>query len=213
VTEGSALFVALPAANDPIHDIIDDPHITLMYFGDAAEVEAAHPEVVTDLLEIGDFVAPNIPAFSAKVSGRAVIGEDQARVLLVESLGLVDLYRTLLEMDPIDVLLAEHEERHPWWIPHMTYGYGEDGDPFDAPAEISIVQLGLWWGEDRAFWPLTGPGMETELASGVTPVIDCADDIPVGIRVANSDPSARWYVQRRAKALGCSHLLPEWAGA
>lgn len=50
------------------------------------------------------------------------------------------------------------------------------------------------------------------VASGVAiPVIASADDVDVAVKVAQNNPSARWYVAKRAKALGVSERVPaDW---
>jgi hypothetical protein len=46
-------------------------------------------------------------------------------------------------------------------------------------------------------------------ASGVQiPQINAPEDLDLGIRFANSHPTARWYVTKRASALGASARLP-----
>lgn len=46
-----------------------------------------------------------------------------------------------------------------------------------------------------------------EVASEM-PVIASIDDIPAAIEVGQADPSIRWYIDKRAAALGASDMLP-----
>lgn len=44
------------------------------------------------------------------------------------------------------------------------------------------------------------------------PIIASVKDLPLGIRYGNQVPDARWYVVKRAKALGEAKRLPlEWS--
>lgn len=50
------------------------------------------------------------------------------------------------------------------------------------------------------------------VASGVViPTVDTVDDLDVAIRVASANPGARWFVAKRAKALGAEERVPaDW---
>lgn len=46
------------------------------------------------------------------------------------------------------------------------------------------------------------------------PIIASVKDLPLGIRYGNQVPDARWYVTKRARALGCADRLPpQWSQA
>jgi hypothetical protein len=52
--------------------------------------------------------------------------------------------------------------------------------------------------------------LPAEVASAVPPVASVAD-VEMAVRFAEAFPSARWYVQKRAKAVGASALVPsDW---
>ena len=57
-----------------------------------------------------------------------------------------------------------------------------------------------------------GPGGLT--AAGVSiPVINGPEDLDLGLRYASAHPDARWYVAKRARALGHAHVIPQdWYG-
>lgn len=53
-------------------------------------------------------------------------------------------------------------------------------------------------------------GDEVLTASGVNiPIIATAEDIDLGIRYGSTHPESRWYVAKRAKALGVQDQIPE----
>ena len=45
-------------------------------------------------------------------------------------------------------------------------------------------------------------------AGSMIPTVDTVDDLDVAIRVASAHPDARWYVVKRAKALGAEERVP-----
>lgn len=206
-----ALFVAVPSAADEINTISkeDQAHITLTFFGDAANLPA---DLVEDLRQAADIAASEIGSFTASVSGTAVLGEDKANVLLIESAELVQLYKWLQAHPAVEMAEKFNENRFPWWIPHLTLTYGDD-QPTQVPDKISFDRLGLWLGESREYHGLVG-NVYTPMsaAAACMPVIACAKDLSLGIRFGNQVPDARWYVMKRAQALGCADRIPaQWS--
>lgn len=60
------------------------------------------------------------------------------------------------------------------------------------------------------YLPEVEPLAEPVVAAGThIPVIISAADLPAAITVAHYSPAIRWYVTRRAAALGEGHLIPE----
>lgn len=149
------VVVALPEAADGVHEHGDEEkHLTLLWLGDAAAVE--------DLDAVGAAVAQvarNHVPFGGAVNGWAVLGSDQARVLLVDSSPAVDVRDALLDRKPVAVAVMSVEQ-HPTWIPHVTVGYPDDVTTNDVAAaaaavgEVFFDRLALWAGDDRREFPL-----------------------------------------------------------
>ena len=207
----SGLFVACPAADDPLNDVIEDPHVTLSFFGPVEVIEDRYgPDALMGLLDVGERIAARHRPFEVKVNGKGQLGDEGAQILLVESKELVDLYLELVFPDVVHQLIADFPDKHPWWIPHMTYSYDSEGSAVDVPEAVQLTRLGLWWADDREYWDLTGPDRDLDRYLGMVPVVDNPDDLLAAVTVADANPEARWYVERRAKALGMDHVLPDW---
>jgi hypothetical protein len=60
--------------------------------------------------------------------------------------------------------------------------------------------------------PVAAAGALT--AAGISlPEINQPEDLPLAVRFASAHPAARWYVLKRAKALGAADQVPaEWGG-
>lgn len=203
-----ALIVATPLDGDPIHSYITetDPHITMLWFGDAAAVPA---DVASEIrLALADVVNEFQP-FQATVAGRALLGPDSASVLLLESAELVEIRSILALNDAVQQAWELAERQFPWWVCHLTTAY--DGTlPVDPPESVSIGNLALWMGEERENFPLAD--IESTLASVMVPPVTCLDDLAPAVRYADQNPSARWYAERRAIALDATDMIPTtWA--
>jgi hypothetical protein len=200
VPNTGALFVAVPDLPD-----IEEAHVTLCYFGELATLRE---ELVEDLREAVQDVAGAFEPFDAQVVGTAVLGPDKAAVLLIESAPLVAIRNSLLTYESVTEALDNAERQFPWWIPHCTTGYGQDPMK-DPPESIRITSLGFWQAEDKDDLPLTG---EVSIASAAVPTISSAQDLPLGINYGSQVPSSRWYVMKRAAALGMSDRIPaQWS--
>jgi hypothetical protein len=159
------------------------------------------------LREAAEVAASEIGPFTVKVSGVALLGDDQASVLLLESKELVELYRWLMAHPAVETALKAGEQ-FPWWVPHLTIRY-EGGLLEDPPETISFDRLGLWMGEVKETYDLQGTGFEPVMASALSiPLIQSKADLSLGIRYGNEVPDSRWYVIKRAEALGASASLP-----
>lgn len=205
----SALFVAVPAVDDPAAQGVDDAHISLCFFGEA---DALTPAMVDVLHMVVAAAAGLSGPFEADVAGTARLGPDSALVLILESQTLADIYTYLCSLDPVQLAQSEATQ-FPWWIPHMTLAYGADAPiPEPVPKTVKIDQLGFWVAEQQTNYPLAE--VETNIAADLTaaalciPEIQCVKDIPLGIRYAANNPEARWYVNKRAEALGAGELIP-----
>lgn len=198
-----ALIVARPALDDPYTSKLEDPHVTLLWFGDSSVLPVAL------LTAIGDhcaMVAQEFEPMDVKVSGVGIIGPDKASVLLLESMELVALRQHLSDHAAVQQAW-DMAEQFPWWIPHATVDYSGNL-PADPPESIRIDSLGFWVADQQSTF-LLGDVMEPVSASCLIPTIDCLADLPVGVHYANENPAARWYVAKRAQALGVEQRIPE----
>ncbi len=204
----SALFVATPAAGELD---VEDAHITLTYFGEAETLDSALQD---ELRQVLTDLSANIGPFTADVAGTAVLGTDKASVLLIESAELVMIYQLLLEFDSVREAQANADRQFPWWIPHATTGY--DSGPVENPPEtLKVDSLGFWIAGEKESYPLQEMPVDTgsDLTAAISvPQILCEQDLAQGIRVATMIPSARWYVAKRATALGVGDRIPtQWS--
>lgn len=141
VPSGAAL-VALPAEGsvDGLLDASADgpAHVTLAYLGQAGSLSDSDRE---SLLATLATVAG--PAFDAAVQGRAVLGDEDARVLLVEA-DEFERLRAALLADDLVASFATGSGSHPHFIPHLTLGYGAPAlDGLEAPASLPFDRLAL----------------------------------------------------------------------
>jgi hypothetical protein len=116
----------------------DELHVTLGYFGDAADVSGDTIDALrTWVHTVGDL------DITASVGGVARMGDDdpQAVTLLIEAAELAEL-RADLES------AAEPDRTHPHFTPHITLGYGIDM-PDDIPKEVHLSRVELWAAGER----------------------------------------------------------------
>lgn len=196
-----ALFVATPAIDDPFNDLSEEDvaHVTMTYFGEAADLP---DDMVDELHEVLARVAQTVGPFSADVAGTAVIGPDKASVVLVESFELVDLRNAMLAESVVQEAQALAERQFPWWLPHLTVSY--TGKEFEPPESIQIDAVGFWIAGEKESVPLKKMPVLDLTAALSIPVINCSADLPLGFRYGEAVPDSRWYVAKRARALGAS---------
>lgn len=202
-----ALIVASPASDDPVNTLSteDAAHITMLWFGEAATLR---PDLVDDIREALDDVCSSFGAFVADVAGVAMIGPDKARVLLVESDELAMIRNELGALESVREARANAEKQFPFYVPHLTLGY-EGNLPTEWPESIKIDALGLWLAGEKDPFPLSGSTPEPmALESCGIPVINCLSDLNLALLVAAGQPEARWYVEKRARALGAVDRIP-----
>jgi 2'-5' RNA ligase len=202
-----ALIVATPAADDPIHQFVDDsyPHITTLWFGDAAALQA-EADVLSGVQQALAEVAGRYTGFEAKVSGVAMLGPDKASVLLIESAELVEIRAELCSYPAIEAawLMADHQ--FPWYVCHLTVGYSGK-IPENPPETIQFDSLALWMAEEKTPYPLLSLGAPAMTAALIPPV-ECPEDLPICLQYADAHPDARWYAAKRASAFGMSDRVP-----
>lgn len=213
-----ACLVALPTRADAVNALSqeDQAHITLLWLGAAAELT---PDLVEGIRQRVEQVVAERGEFTVKVSGRAVLGEEDAGVLLIESLPLVELRESLFD-DPSVREAYLQADQFPAWIPHLTLTYGGGLPSGDLPTEIQIDSVGLWLaGQHESFQlrlsgsPSDDPNFRTdyeldEMVASIIPPVLSADDLPLCLEYADSHPDARWYAQRVAKAMALDDLIP-----
>lgn len=201
------VVVLTPDPNDPAAHGIEDAHITLAYIGQGATDD--HLDGVREMLAQ---VAGAYEPFQMQVSGAGYLGPDRARVLLLESDQLKQMRDAIMGTEALQAAAsAGGGKEYPFYIPHMTLGYNGTDLPEELPDAVSGVGLGLWVQGEKESWDLTGGGMAPSL--DVVVPISGPDDLELGIRVAGAHPSGRWYVTKRARALGLEHQLPAAWGA
>lgn len=207
----SALIVATPAADDPIRQYVEDadPHISMLWFGDAAylQSDSEGDSPLPGIQQILAEVTGRYTDFEVKVSGVALLGPDQASVLLVESPALVEIRAELCASVDVERawLMAEHQ--FPWWCPHLTVGYSGKL-PIDPPESFTVTALGLWLAEDKQAYPLLSFSNPADMVASMIPPVDCPEDLSVCLRYADAHPGARWYAAKRAHALGLANHVP-----
>ena len=203
----SALIVAVPAADQQALTGVEDPHVTMIWFGDAARLqdEALADGVVPGIQQTLAEVTGRYTGFDVRVSGVGLLGPDKASVLLVESPELVEIRAELCASPDVERgwLMAEHQ--FPWWVCHLTTGYSGD-IPTDPPESFRIDSLALWLGPERQNYPLLD--LTRPMAASIIPPVDCPEDLSVCLRYADAHPDARWYAVKRANALGLTNHVP-----
>lgn len=201
-----AVIVLTPDQSDPAAQGVEDPHVTIAYLGDG--VDDGHLDGVRGMLTQ---IATEHEPFQMQVSGAGYLGPDKARVLLLESEQLKQVRDNIMGTEALQAAAAAGDgKEYPFYIPHMTLAY--DGAlPEELPDAVSGTSLGLWLKGEKESWDLTGGALSPNL--DVVVPISGPDDLELGIRVAAAHPSGRWYVAKRARALGLEHRLPPSWGA
>jgi hypothetical protein len=209
------LIVATPAADDPIHAYSDesDCHATVLWFGEAANLS---DDLIIGVRAAIMDVTGRYGAFDAHVSGVALLGPDKASVLLLESEVLIDIRNELCASADIRSAWMMAERQFPWYLPHLTVGY-KNRLPENPPEFVAFDALGLWLGGEKTPYPL-GQFDEADdpvVSAGMTiPPVLTLDDLSMGLHYADAHPAARWYVAKRALALGVADRIPEqWGGS
>ena len=153
----AAVVVLRPRIEDPVTGIASGvhPHCTLLYLGDGAfDMEPLKAIVESIANSIGH-------PMTDKVSGRAVLGKDNADVLLLDASGSGAVRSALLAEDGVLELMGM-QEQFPAWIPHLTIGYPEaPAEDTDMPADITYDLISVWRGNEIYDYPL-GEAMPTE---------------------------------------------------
>lgn len=164
VPDDTVCIMAIPAADDPVHDLGDEEkHATLLYFGAISEHEDPERmgnEVRRLLPDVLRIAAREQEPFTAQVTGIEPLGHDDvpAQVWLLDSPELQRLFDEIPEIDSEVGSLYDGAAatRYPDYIPHVTITYGEDQVPAEARdvTEIRFDRIAVWHGSDRYEFPL-----------------------------------------------------------
>lgn len=169
-TNTLSVVVALPATTDPISGVSseeDGAHMTLLYLGEADKFD---PQPILDVLALVAEQA-GMP-MTDQVNGRAVLGEHEADVVLINADTMATIRGIILGDDRVR---AVHDgvEQFPAWIPHVTLGYPETPRlSDDIPTEITFDRLALWHGDQKTEFTMEAKPVESVVAAADAPVED-----------------------------------------
>lgn len=219
-----ALIVATPVLADPVNELSDEEaaHVTMLWFGTADRLE---PGLLDGIREALRRMVARYSEFDAAVAGVGAIGPDHAHVLLLESPHLVEIRNELAADEFVREAWMTAERQFPWWLPHLTLSYNAESINPEPPVQmVRLGGLGLWVAGQHEAFPFAervGDGeisvdeLDTfeNLTSSIIPPVYTVDDFPLALHFAETHPSARWYVEKRAAALGLTERIPaQWAG-
>jgi hypothetical protein len=155
-------IVALPAADQKVHDLGSEPvkHMTLVWLGAPEE----NPDLDMGMVEQQvASAAGDLAPFSADVNRVDTLGDEGASVWMLDPNSGVDVRDRLLSEPQIK---AGHEavKQYPSFTPHATIGY--DGAPPEAAQvdRITFDRLGVWNGDDKTEHPL---GQEEQMTTTI----------------------------------------------
>lgn len=153
MAEKSLVIVALPKASDPVHTIgSEEKHATLLYLGSDVDRVAFELVKASVLASIKSF------RFTESVSRVATLGDDGARVWMIDSDNGLRRWRERFLGMPAIRALYDSIEQYPTYTPHVTIGYPTQGqDKLDGIVEslaltvdkIKFDRIAVWYGEDH----------------------------------------------------------------
>jgi len=174
----SAVVVALPAEGDWTTQVSseDQAHVTLLFLGDAT----FDPEPVKKIIQ--SVAAAVEGPVTESVSGKGVLGADEAEVVLVDAAELATMRGAILGTDEVRAI-HDGVEQFPAWIPHLTLGYA-DAPPKsdDRQDSITFDRLALWYGPDQTEFPLGGDVPEI-----ATPNVEDKEAVPPAEEAASGE--------------------------
>lgn len=224
-----AVLVLTPASWDPVRGLVESPedaHCTLLLLGSADLAEQAElRQAVSEAA--GSLDGPVI----ALTSGVAILGDDRARVVLIEAdeLNLLRdrISSTLLASQGI----GDAEDKHPHYVPHLTLNYtGELPEVDLIPPTVTLDRIELWTGTerfavpfgrqfgrdrgqgdkdgDRPDWEIEGRAQVAALTLVPNdPDPDDPGSIARYLRFCDDHPSSRIFAIKSMHRLGLSHLV------
>lgn len=114
-------------------------HTTVAYLG---STDDATEEELEEVRKTAARLAELLPGpVTAKVAGRATLGDEQDEVVLVEAQEIQDLHEAAMSDPTCHRLAAPHA--YPHFIPHVTYPHDK------APDEITYSKIGCWIGPEQ----------------------------------------------------------------
>lgn len=145
-------IVAVPEESDRVHKRSSEkvPHITLLYFGEQDDPEAAR-HIAQQLQHT---INTSLTSFGLEVDRRGTLGPKNADVLFFEKnkqCKKIEEFRNLLLQDAVIRGLYDSTEQYPEWTPHLTLGYPEtpaikpkeDWDD-DTPRYVHFDKIEFW---------------------------------------------------------------------
>lgn len=136
----SVVIVAIPEDDDPVHKASSEAgaHMTMAFLGDSDPSLDRRVECA-----VAAFAA-NQPPFVLPATGRALLGDDKADVLMLDGSAVVRRRQALVQ-SPAVALAMEGTEQYPTWTPHVTLGYPESPAPaVGQPAQVRFDKIGFW---------------------------------------------------------------------
>lgn len=180
-TSKSLTIVALPASDSPALPIgSEEKHATLLQLGD--DVDPTSAALVQASID-GAIRDRGLAPFTERVSGVSSLGDQGARVWMIDSDNGLKMIRDRLVRIPAIRALYDMEKQYPNYTPHVTIGYpgaGEDrlSGIFESLASnvdrIKFDRIGLWYGDNHdTTWRLSpeGPMDSTEASVGHSDLI------------------------------------------
>lgn len=166
VPDKSLCIVALPASDSPTLPIgSEEKHATLLMLGeDVDPTSAALVQASIDgAIRYGD-----LSPFTERVSGVTSLGDQGARVWMIDSDNGLKMIRDRLVRIPAIRALYDMEKQYPNYTPHVTIGYPNAGEDylsgiFESLAanidRIRFDRIGLWYGDNHdTTWRLSPSG-------------------------------------------------------
>lgn len=140
----SVIVCALPAADDPVNSIDgadgggDGLHATMLYFGDVGTGDQPNPGL-TDAFQATLIAAVQAAAamsqpFTDTVTGVESLGDDGARVWVLDPGSLEPIRNAVISADPSIADVMGQVTQFPKYTPHVTIAF-----PPDAPADAEDV--------------------------------------------------------------------------
>lgn len=169
-TDTSVAIMAIPANDQDLPGPEAEKHATVLYFGHFPEqVDPSYKSLLADVVGIA---ARETEPFTAKVTGIEPLGDEGAKVWLLDSPDLQRLFEELPGIDSevksvYDDATEKGVTRYPDFTPHVTIGYEtddaattlatEDVEEAEQVSEITFDRLALWWGDERVEFELGNP--------------------------------------------------------
>lgn len=154
----NSIMVAL-VPDDASYSELDDPHLTLVYGGDATDEGAPDIEEIHATVAV---LAAENEVVVARRSGAGELGEEGAHIMLLEHFALDSMRLELARYNRSD---------HPGFIAHSTIRYADADDPLprarDLPEEVTFSNMLVAVGDDHTLYPLGKSSVMATLAAAL----------------------------------------------